>query len=961
MTLRHTSIRTRMFLLVSVPLLALIAIYAYAVVGQFGTAVGLANAGKVSGTTITPISDAMVALNAERNGAVLYLATRSSQSATAYRQEQAATDRQFRTVETITRLGPVTANATPLERAAAATFVKDGKGKLQALRTEVTSGGISRTVAINEYSAIMADGLRVGEQAIQQTYVSQSLATTARQEVNLYTAEMLVLEENAIYSGDVAAGHLPAADQKEFAQLAAVRQYLVADAVPQLDAEAGGLLRQEVPASLTAALTSQENAIINAPANATGSVKPPVPLTVWQPTAVAYASHLEVVLTKSPAWIQSQVTSSARQALTTFIVAASVGLLAVIASIVFSFLMGRRLLRRLDALRQSALELARERLPSVMARLRDGDPVDVDAEAPPIEAGPDEIDQVREAFNTVHRAAVEAAVDEANLRRGVSQVFRNLARRNQALLHRQLGLLDSMERRAEEPEQLEDLFRIDHLTTRMRRHAEGLIVLSGDSPGRGWSRPVPFIDVLRAAVSEVEDYTRIRVEVRSKAALAGPAVADVVHLLAELIENATVFSPPNTMVRVQGELVGRGFAVEIEDRGLGIGEERLEEINRDLTGLPAFDLAGSDRLGLFITGRLAHRHGIKVSLRSSVYGGTSAVVIIPTSLVVADDAVAAAPALAAGVRTLQPAVAAAALSSGNGHAGNGHADTGYAGNGYAGNGLSGSEHAAHELAGNDFAGNGHPGNGHAGNGHAENGHPDNGFAGNGLLSTEPGSTAHLITEPAGDALLSTGPASNAHLTTESPGDAHLSTGPADEGLLGDGPAGNGHGASAEPRRPRHAAGPRVAIRPEDTQPFQTGSSGAPADSGWWSRSTLASRQAADSIQAGQAVAGAIELVPGPEADPVAGQPDGGEPDSGQPDGGLPVRVRQAALAPQLRDRDPADSGEIEAPAPAEAFRSTMSAMQSGWERARSVAGTPSADASPDATASADQNPADSGE
>jgi signal transduction histidine kinase len=690
---------------------------------------------------------------------------------------------------------------------------------------------------------------------------------------------------------------MPAADQKEFAQLAAVRQYLVADAVPQLDAEAGGLLRREVPASLSAALTSQEDAIISAPVSGTGSVKPPVPLAVWQPTAVAYAVHLDVVLTQSPAWIQSQVTSSARRALTTFIAAASVGLLAVIASIVFSFLMGRRLLRRLDALRQSALELARERLPSVMARLRDGDTVDVDAEAPPAEAGPDEIDQVREAFNTVHRAAVAAAVDEANLRRGVSQVFRNLARRNQALLHRQLGLLDGMERRAEEPEQLEDLFRIDHLTTRMRRHAEGLIVLSGESPGRGWSRPVPFIDVLRAAVSEVEEYTRIRVEVRSKAALAGPAVADVVHLLAELIENATVFSPPNTVVRVQGEIVGRGFAVEIEDRGLGIGEERLEEINRDLTSLPAFDLAGSDRLGLFIAGRLAHRHGIKVSLRSSVYGGTSAVVIIPTSLVVTDDG--AAPALATTARTLQPAAAAAALSSGNGHAGNGYVGNGPASNEYAANGLAGSEHAGNGPAGSGYLGNEPAGHGHLG---------------------EPAGNGHLGTEPAG----------HEHLGTE--------------------PAGHEHGATAEPRRPRHAADPPVAARPEDTQPFQISPPGASADSGWWTRSTLASRQAADSIQAGQAVAGATELVSGSAAGPVAGQPDGA----------LPVRVRQAALAPQLRDRDATDNGALQAPASAEAFRSTMSAMQSGWERARSAAGTPSADAGPDAAASAEQNPADQG-
>ncbi|HUA29312.1 MAG TPA: nitrate- and nitrite sensing domain-containing protein [Streptosporangiaceae bacterium] len=824
MTLRHTSIRMRMLLLVSVPLLALIAVYAYAVVGQFGTAVGLANAGKVSGTTITPVSEALVALNAERGGATLYLATRSGQAAAGYRRDQSVTDRAFNLLETITSSGPVTANATALEKAAAAKFIKDDHGALQALRGEVAGATIGRTAAINAYSAVMSDGLRVGEQAIQVSYVSQSLATTARQEVNLYAADMIAAQESDIYSGDALSRQLPAADQKEFAQLVAVRRYLVQDAVPQLDPEASGLLRKEVPASLNAALTSEENAIIAAPA---GRTTPPVALTTWQGTANTYAGNLQKVLTTSPAWIQAQVTSSARGALTTFIVAASIGLLAVIASIVFSFLMGRRLLRRLNGLRQSALELARERLPNVMTRLRNGDAVDLDAESPPAEAGigaaagsgarSDEIDQVQEAFNTVHRAAIEAAVDEAKLRRGVNDIFRNLARRNQALLHRQLGLLDGMERRAEEPEQLEDLFRIDHLTTRMRRHAEGLIVLSGDSSGRGWSRPVQFIDVLRAAVAEVEDYTRIRVEVRSRTALAGPAVADVVHLLAELIENAASFSPPSTVVRVQGELVGQGFAIEIEDRGLGIAEDRLQQINRDLAGLPAFDLAATDRLGLFITGRLAHRHGVKVTLRASAWGGTSAIVIIPTGLIVADDGQVA-PHAAAGA-SLPPAAAAAALSSGNGHAGNGH-----------------------------------PGNGHPGNGHPRNGH--------------------------------------------------------------------------DPRAPRHAA-----VLQQDTQPFKfDAAAGASAESDWWGRPAPASSQAADSVQAGQAIAGATELAPdaGDHASPEA--------PGGRRDDDLPVRVPQAGLAPQLRDRDPAGSGALQAPpVSAEAVRSTMSAMQSGWERARSGA------------------------
>src|SRR5215472_9383037 len=382
MRLRHTSIRRRILLLVLVPLLSLILVYAYAVAGQVHTAVGLANAGKISGTTITPVTDAMVALNAERSGAVQYLAAPTSQAIGAFRHAEAATDRQFDVVKTITRSGPVTANATRLDKAAAATFVQDGIA-LQALRSKVANRVIGRTTAINAYSGIMADGLRVAENSLQETFVSQSLATTARQEVNLYAAEMLALQENDIYSGDVMAGQMPAADQKEFAQLAGLRQYLVRDAVPQLDAEASTLLHREVPDSLSAALTSQENAIIAGRADRSPLA---VPLSRWQGTVDIYASHLEVVLTKSPNWIQSQVTSSARRALTTLIVAASVGLLAVIASIVFSLLMGRRLLRRLNSVREAALELAHDRLPQVMARLRDGETVDVDAEVPQVEA-----------------------------------------------------------------------------------------------------------------------------------------------------------------------------------------------------------------------------------------------------------------------------------------------------------------------------------------------------------------------------------------------------------------------------------------------------------------------------------------------------------------------------------------------------------------------------------------------
>ena len=308
-----------------------------------------------------------------------------------------------------------------------------------------------------------------------------------------------------------------------------------------------------------------------------------------------------------------------------------------ILSIIVSIVIGSGLIRELAALRQSALELANKQLPDVVKRLAAGQDVDVSAEAPELPATSDEIGQVRQAFAAVQQTAVEAAVGQARLRQGISDIFRNLARRSQSLLHRQLALLDAMERRAREPEELEDLFRIDHLTTRMRRHAESLIILSGDAPARAWRRPVPFVDVLRAAVAEVEDYTRIKVTANTQAAITGPAVADVIHMVAELAENAVVFSPPNTPVLITGDVVGRGFAVEIEDRGLGLSDERRAELNDLLENPPPFDLSGSDQLGLFVASQLAKKHNIRISLRGSPYGGTTAIVLIPNTLVVSEE------------------------------------------------------------------------------------------------------------------------------------------------------------------------------------------------------------------------------------------------------------------------------------------------------------------------------------
>ena len=294
--------------------------------------------------------------------------------------------------------------------------------------------------------------------------------------------------------------------------------------------------------------------------------------------------------------------------------------------------------RRLQKLRTATLEHARVRLPEVTARLRTGGSVDVDTEVPRLYVEErDEIGQVTEAFNDAQRAAVAATVEEAQLRTGVRNMFRNIARRTQALVHRQLGLLDTLERNETDPKVLESLFRIDHFSTQMRRNAENLMLLSGDAPARGGREPVQLYEVVRAAASEIEDYTRVRITSMPSAALRGDIGADTVRLLAELLENATTFSPPGSPVTVSASKeTGGCFRLQVEDRGLGMTPSQLERANILLADPPRFDLAlvrEDSQLGLFVVATIAARHGFEVTVQPSAFKGTCAEMLIPAEAV----------------------------------------------------------------------------------------------------------------------------------------------------------------------------------------------------------------------------------------------------------------------------------------------------------------------------------------
>jgi signal transduction histidine kinase len=301
-----------------------------------------------------------------------------------------------------------------------------------------------------------------------------------------------------------------------------------------------------------------------------------------------------------------------------------------------SLWMARSMVGPLRTLTRTANDVADERLPGLVDKLQHTkDPRDLDVvpEPVPVTSG-DEIGQVSAAFNSVHSTAIQVATEQAALRRSVSDMFLNLARRSQSLIDRQLELIDDLERTEADPDALDNLFRLDHLATRMRRNAEDLIVLSGSEPARRWSQPVPLVEVVRAALAEVEDYNRVELLPIDEIGVAGQAVSDVVHLLAELIENATSFSPPGTKVQVAGQQVSNGYVLEIEDRGLGMTDEELVEANERLANPPMVDFALSRMLGLYVVARLAQRYNVKVQLRHSWYGGITALVLLPPTVAV---------------------------------------------------------------------------------------------------------------------------------------------------------------------------------------------------------------------------------------------------------------------------------------------------------------------------------------
>ncbi|MEU0071938.1 nitrate- and nitrite sensing domain-containing protein [Streptomyces sp. NPDC006332] len=626
--LRPRTVRAKIVCLLMVPVVSLLALWAFATVSTAQDISRLRQLQRVDTTIRTPVAEAVAALQTERAAAVRYATDPAAGQSGDLRNLALRTDRAVAKL----RLGDGNTVADSEELPAGVarrleTFVA-GAEQLPALRTAVRDHRADWHQTYGRYTKTIANAFGVGGAltGIQDA----ELGSDARVLLEFSRAQEALAQEDAVLGSARLAGGLSGERLRLFTGAVDTRRALTESAVADLRGSERAAWRDVAGGSSYGTVGATEDRVLAAGPG--GRALAAAPQAAWEDAHARVRDDMRAIEADAGREVSERADPFSRGLLTPAGAAVVLGLLAVAASLVISVRIGRGLVVELVSLRNSALEIARRKLPEAMRKLRAGEEIDVRAEAPPGRPAEDEAGQVAEALGTVHRAALRAAVERAELASGISGVFVNLARRSQVLVHRQLSLLDSMERRSDDPDELSDLFRLDHLTTRMRRHAESLIILSGAAPGRAWRLPVSLTNVVRAAVSEIEDYARVEVRQLPDASVTGTAVADLTHLLAEVIENAAQFSPPHTRVRVTGEPVGNGYAVEVEDRGLGMGKETLAEANRRIEQSEALDLFDSDRLGLFVVSRLAARHDIKVHLRTSPYGGTTAVVLLPTAL-----------------------------------------------------------------------------------------------------------------------------------------------------------------------------------------------------------------------------------------------------------------------------------------------------------------------------------------
>ena len=626
--LDRLSIRSKIAVILILPVLACTVLGALRVTSRISTS---RQADRVTKLTEFSLRGTNVAheLEHERGLAARFLdAPANPAGAQALKDQQTASDRAIDAYRgSIDELDAMSLTAPARDTLSSALGHLDG---LANLRHDIGERSISTPGANDLYSATVADLLNANRE-LSGRIADPELAQAVGAFVSVSRIKELAALERELVSGVLARGGFGAGQYRSFTSTLATRNVLLSEfQATATPSERDVFVQSVVGPEVQRAKELQAEVVAT-----DGSGRLAVDPNEWWAVTTAEIDLLHQVeqrlgtaaVDRSRGIERSANTRAAEDSLAVLVV--------LILAAGLSLLVARSMLRPLRVLEASAKDLAQNRLPGVVAKLQrsTGEAPDLSHELEPIRVpSRDEVGEVAAAFNSVNQVAVRVAAEQAALRLSIGDIFLNLARRSQALIDRQLELIDELEEEADSST-LSSLFQLDHLATRMRRNAENLIVLSGAEPPRRWTEPIPLGEVARGAIAEVEDYQRVALVPMEEVAVPGHAVADIIHLLSELIENATSFSPPGTVVRVGGQPAATGYIVEVEDRGLGMSDEELQEANERLANPPTIDFAVSRMLGLFVVGRLARRYNIRVQLRHSTYGGITALVMLPSSVV----------------------------------------------------------------------------------------------------------------------------------------------------------------------------------------------------------------------------------------------------------------------------------------------------------------------------------------
>lgn len=624
---RQPSLRTVLLVLALVPSVTLVALWLASSAQLYTQWQTQKDRNAASNAAARPIMAAFFDLQEERRLSGAELADPEGYRK-ALRAQRVRTDADVTTVQEL----PDSGWSAPDDIRANVVQVGRNLRKLADYRAGVDQRTASQQQTFDHYTSLISGQLNL---FTTLSHVGlPNIDYLARPAIDSVWAMEMISRENAVFTRGSVTGRLSATERGQLAGWIGSQHFLYDNKIVPLVPDDQGTLYRKLMAggAWKQKATAEQNVLSGTDAD----TFPKKLGTTWSDSVGPVTAQLQQLNTAYSVTLTAATEKELNAMVRRLVVTSVMGAVAVLVVVLISALLTRTLRRRISALRVAALDL-QTRMPAVVERLRGGDVVDLDAELPTIQHGDDELGQLGQALNLARHSALDTTMAQVSQFRGFEKLLQRIARRTQLLIGLQMKKLSELERRHEDPEVLEGLFDLDHLTARLRRYEENLVILGGGQPQRRWRKPVLLLDVLRSAQSEVQDYRRIQIDVEDRVWLAERAVGLVIHVLAELMENAVGFSRPPTPVEVYAARVGRGLAVEIEDRGVGMDPEQYDEANRLMTEPPRMDAmsrADDVRLGLYVVARLARALDIQVELRPSSFGGTRVVVLIPDELVV---------------------------------------------------------------------------------------------------------------------------------------------------------------------------------------------------------------------------------------------------------------------------------------------------------------------------------------